>query len=133
MQFLSATPTSAENRVILFLSAINASTIIADEAKVEVQSSYVYYSNCMTVLAVHLPAAAVLPHNYYAYIGPYAYGTSHTRMGRPIRVWDIIRVWANIMSHTRMGVPYEYTRMGRPIRVWDIPYTYIGTSLYIRS
>ena len=38
--------------------------------------------------------------------------TAHTRMGRPIRVWD------NAVSHTRMGVPYEYTRMGRPIRVW---------------
>ena len=23
-----------------------------------------------------------------------------------------------MLSHTRMGVPYEYTRMGRPIRVW---------------
>ena len=33
---------------------------------------------------------------------PYAYGTSHTRMGYPVRVW------ANMMSHTRMGVPYEY-------------------------
>ena len=41
----------------------------------------------------------------YAYIVPYAYGTSHTRMGYPIRVW------ANIMSHTRMGVPYEYACM----------------------
>ena len=26
-------------------------------------------------------------------IGPYAYGISHTRMGRPIRVWDNIRIW----------------------------------------
>ena len=24
-----------------------------------------------------------------------------------------------MLSHTRMGVPYEYTHMGRPIRVWD--------------
>ena len=23
-----------------------------------------------------------------------------------------------MLSHTRMGVPYEYTHMGRPIRVW---------------
>ena len=23
-----------------------------------------------------------------------------------------------MLSHTRMGVPYEYTYMGRPIRVW---------------
>ena len=32
---------------------------------------------------------------------------AHTRMGRPLRVWD------NIMSHiyTRMGVPYEYVCM----------------------
>ena len=43
---------------------------------------------------------------------------AHTRMGRPIRVWDIpyaygpilcpIRVWASHMS----------------IRVWDVPYVY---------
>ena len=26
-------------------------------------------------------------------IGPYAYGISHTRMGRPIRVWANIRIW----------------------------------------
>ena len=26
-------------------------------------------------------------------IVPYAYGISHTRMGRPIRVWDNIRIW----------------------------------------
>ena len=24
-----------------------------------------------------------------------------------------------MLSHTRMGVPYEYTHMGRPIHVWD--------------
>ena len=44
----------------------------------------------------------------YAYIGPYrgvwdvpyAYAWDH-----PVRV---LSVWANIMSHTRMGVPYEY-------------------------
>ena len=23
-----------------------------------------------------------------------------------------------MLSHTRMGIPYEYTHMGRPIRVW---------------
>ena len=23
-----------------------------------------------------------------------------------------------MLSHTRMGVPYEYTHMGHPIRVW---------------
>ena len=23
-----------------------------------------------------------------------------------------------MLSHTCMGVPYEYTRMGRPIRIW---------------
>ena len=28
---------------------------------------------------------------------------AHTRMGRPIRVWDIV------LSHMRMGVRYEYT------------------------
>ena len=38
----------------------------------------------------------------YAYIGSYAYGTSHTCMGYPVCIW------ANIMSHTHMGVPYEY-------------------------
>ena len=26
-------------------------------------------------------------------IVPYAYGISHTRMGRPIRVWANIRIW----------------------------------------
>ena len=26
-------------------------------------------------------------------IGPYAYGISHTRIGRPIRVWAIILIW----------------------------------------
>ena len=26
-------------------------------------------------------------------IGPYAYGISHTRMARPIRVWANIRIW----------------------------------------
>ena len=26
-------------------------------------------------------------------IDPYAYGISHTRMGRPIRVWAHIRIW----------------------------------------
>ena len=31
-----------------------------------------------------------------------AYGTSHTRMGYPVRVW------VNIIPRTRMGVPYEY-------------------------
>ena len=41
----------------------------------------------------------------HAYIGPYAYGASHTRMGYTVRVW------ANIMSHTHMGVPYEYACM----------------------
>ena len=29
-------------------------------------------------------------------IGPYAHGISHTRMGRPIRVWDNIRIWGRI-------------------------------------
>ena len=23
-----------------------------------------------------------------------------------------------MLSHTHMGVPYEYTHMGRPIRIW---------------
>ena len=41
----------------------------------------------------------------YAYIGPQAYGTSHTSMGYPVRIW------ANIMYHTRMGIPYEYACM----------------------
>ena len=39
------------------------------------------------------------------YVLPHMRILSHTRMGRPIRVWD------NIMSHTRMGVPYEYSCM----------------------
>ena len=47
---------------------------------------------------------SVLPH-MCSYIGPYAYGTYGTRMGYPVRVW------ANIKSHTRMGVPYEYACM----------------------
>ena len=57
------------------------------------------------------------------------------RMGHPIRVWD------NTVSHTCMGVPYEYTHMGRPIRVWDntvshmrmgIPYQYTHMGRPIR-
>ena len=38
----------------------------------------------------------------YAYIGPHAYGTSHTSMGYPVHIWD------NIMSHMCIDVPYEY-------------------------
>ena len=34
-------------------------------------------------------------------IGPYAYGISHTRMGRPIRVWANIRIWG------RTYIPYN--------------------------
>ena len=30
-------------------------------------------------------------------IVPYAYGISHTRMGRPIRVWDNIRIWGRTL------------------------------------
>ena len=38
---------------------------------------------------------------------------AHTRMGRPIRtrMGYPVRVWAYIMSHTRMGVPYDYACM----------------------
>ena len=43
---------------------------------------------------------------YHVIVLPHMRILAHTRMGRPIRVWD------NIMSsHTRMGVPYEYTCM----------------------
>ena len=31
-------------------------------------------------------------------IGPYAYGISHTLMGRPIRVWANIRIWGRTFS-----------------------------------
>ena len=34
-----------------------------------------------------------------------------------------------MLSHTRMGVLYEYTHMGRPIRVWAI-YAYGAEQLY---
>ena len=27
-------------------------------------------------------------------------------------------MWDKMLSHTRMGIPYEYTHVGRPIRVW---------------
>ena len=37
-----------------------------------------------------------------SYVLPHMRILAHMRMGCPIRVWD------NIMSHTRMGVPYEY-------------------------
>jgi len=36
--------------------------------------------------------------------------------------WHIL-IWDNKLSHTRMGIRYEYTRMGRPIHVRD-KYTY---------
>ena len=29
-----------------------------------------------------------------------------------------ILMWDKMLSHTRMGVLYDYTHMGRPIRVW---------------
>ena len=49
-----------------------------------------------------------------------------------------------MLSHTCMGVPYEYTHMGRPIRVWaNIPiwgrtitiddYNVSGTVNYVSS
>ena len=44
-----------------------------------------------------------------------------------------------MLSHTRMGVPYEYMHMGRPIRVWAIPYAYgpiyayMGQNTYTRQ
>ena len=44
----------------------------------------------------------------YTIMYVYSYGT-------PIRVWD------NVMSHTRMGCP---------IRVWDVPYAYGPTYAY---
>ena len=31
-------------------------------------------------------------------IDPYAYGISHTRMGRPIRVWADIRIWGRTVG-----------------------------------
>ena len=65
-------------------------------------SSHHLQLNCMEGLSrILLPVFCPI----CVYIGPYAYGTSHTRMGYPVRVW------ANIMSHTRMGVPYEYACM----------------------
>ena len=30
-------------------------------------------------------------------IGPYTYGISHTRMGRPIHVWANIRIWGRTL------------------------------------
>ena len=38
-------------------------------------------------------------------IGPYEYGISHTRMGRPIRVWANIRIW----GRTSISVYKYYT------------------------
>ena len=51
-----------------------------------------------------------------------------------------------MLSHTRMGVPYEYTHMGRPIRVWAnirtygaeqshviIDFTYITCNVPVRA
>ena len=35
-----------------------------------------------------------------------------------------------MLSHTRMGVPYEYTHMGRPIRVWANIRIWVGMSLF---
>ena len=32
-------------------------------------------------------------------IGPYAYGISHTRMGRPIRVWDVPYAYGPIYAY----------------------------------
>ena len=39
-------------------------------------------------------------------IGPYAYGISHTRMGRPIRVWANIRYGAEhgYLYHMRIAI-----------------------------
>ena len=37
-------------------------------------------------------------------IVPYAYGISHTRMGRPIHVWDNIRIWGRTYPLT--GLEY---------------------------
>ena len=35
-----------------------------------------------------------------------------------------------MLSHTRMGVLYEYTHMGRPIRIWAI-YAYGAEQLQV--
>ena len=36
----------------------------------------------------------------------------------PVVASVIVLIWGKMLSHTRMGVPYEYTHMGHPIRVW---------------
>ena len=38
---------------------------------------------------------------------------------KEIKHTNKILIWDKMLSHTRMGVPYEYTHMGRPICVWD--------------
>ena len=58
----------------------------------------------------------------YAYMGhnivPYAYGISHTRMGRPIRVWDNIRIWGRtcLIMHikTSKRVCYNWANDRQP-------------------
>ena len=46
---------------------------------------------------------------------------AHTRMGRPMRVWDIPYAYmGDIMSHARMGYPVRVSVWAIlcPIRVW---------------
>ena len=88
---------------------------------------------------------------------PYVHGMSHTRMGRPIRVWAKIRIWYGTCSipyayfipypngiyHTRMAYTIRvwynrlyYTRMVQPIRVWlyhTRMMTYTYTTLQIAT
>ena len=49
-------------------------------------------------------------------IGPYAYGISHTRMGRPIRVWDNIRIWGRT-STTLSRLLYSHCKKHKSLGV----------------
>ena len=49
------------------------------------------------------------------YINPVADG----KQGKSIKTKYIL-IWDKMLSHTCMGVPYEYMHMGNPIRVWPI-------------
>ena len=50
-------------------------------------------------------------------IVPYAYGISHTRMGRPIRVWHNIRIWGR--THAR--AIWQHDIYARPVIVLTVP------------
>ena len=41
-------------------------------------------------------------------IVPYAYGISHTRMGRPIRVWANIRIWGRTAKTRHVYTKTEF-------------------------